>query len=152
MVMKSLRELVAWCARAPQGVRVPADLVAQLGEAHFEGDSALPEAHDPTTTASPVSEWTWRERVWTAPAETRLGLVEVAEALGRSRSWCYKRTGSEAGDGRLPVRKLDGEIIITVGELRTWIRDHEEIHHGLPMSSSTWERQGLRVVHGGPPR
>ena len=73
---------------------------------------------------------TWRERLWTAPSEMRIGLHEVAEAFGRSRSWCYKRTGSAAIDG-IPCRRLDGELVFLVGELRAWWRSREEsVHEG----------------------
>jgi hypothetical protein len=74
---------------------------------------------------APVPESSWRERIWTCPPETRLGISEIAEALGRSKSWCYKHTGASAED-RLPVRKLDGEVVVTAGDLRAWIEAHED--------------------------
>ena len=91
-------------------------------------------------------EMTWRERLWLVPAETRLGVHEVCEALDRSQSWAYRRTGAKAEDP-LPHRLMDGQLVFTAGELRTWIRQHEESVHELPMDSTPGER-ALRVVDG----
>lgn len=88
----------------------------------------------------PVLSLTWRERLWLVPSETRLGVGDVAEALARSKSWVYKRTMVTAED-RLPHRKLDGELQFCAGELRTWIREHEEIETSLPMTSTPAERR-----------
>jgi predicted DNA-binding transcriptional regulator AlpA len=70
---------------------------------------------------------TWRERLWTVPAETRLGVVEVAEALNRPRSWVYRHTSTRTGLSRLPHRKLDSELEFLAGEIRKWIKRNEEI-------------------------
>jgi len=85
----------------------------------------LREALDPAPS-------TWRERLWVVPSETRLGVGEVAEALGRPKSYVYERTGSKA-ENPLPHRKLDGVLLFAAGELRAWIRDSEEAIHGGPM-------------------
>jgi predicted DNA-binding transcriptional regulator AlpA len=79
---------------------------------------------------------TWRERLWLVASETRLGAHEVAEALGRSRSWIYKRTARGA-EGRIPCRRLDGELVFLAGELRAWIREREESVHEGPSDRPT---------------
>ena len=96
--------------------------------------SRLPEANEPESPPAESSplELTWRERLWLVPAETRLGVVELCEALDRSQSWAYRRTGAKAED-LLPHRLMDGQLVFTAGELRTWIRQHEGSVHELPM-------------------
>jgi hypothetical protein len=60
-------------------------------------------------------------------AETRLGVREAAEALGRPVSFVYRHTSEKAAGGaRLPHRRLDGELVFVAGELRSWLREHEE--------------------------
>jgi predicted DNA-binding transcriptional regulator AlpA len=68
---------------------------------------------------------TWRTRLWTVPADTLLGVPEIAEALGRSVSWTHKRT-APSSDDPLPVRKLGASVVVTAGDLREWIQDHLE--------------------------
>ena len=103
----------------------------------------LPEAGERETTQSEPSpiELTWRERLWLVPAETRLGVAELCEALDRSQSWAYRRTGPKA-DEPLPHRLLDGQLVFVAGEIRHWIREHEESVFELPMDG---ERQ-LKVL------
>jgi hypothetical protein len=74
----------------------------------------------------------WRERIWTVAAETRIGAAEVAEAVGRSRDYVYRATSPKAGEDRIPHRKLDGELVFQVGELRQWIRSREDVIHTPP--------------------
>lgn len=88
-----------------------------------------------------VVELTWRERLWQAPAECRIGVEELREALGVSESWVYNRT-RESADPRLPHAKLGGALSFKVGEVRAWIRDHEESVVGYRMESAPGE---LRV-------
>lgn len=86
---------------------------------------------DPDPEPVPVAEpepATWRERLWTVPAETRIGVRELAEAVDRSRDWVYRRT-AKAADDRLPHRKMDGELTFVVGEIREWINGHEDVIH-----------------------
>ena len=97
---------------------------------------------DPAPTPS-----SWRERLWTVPAETRLGIAEAAEALGRSRSWIYKATSG--GTTGLPFRKLGAELLFVAGELRTWVREHEDGVVGAPMASTTAERFTRAATPGG---
>ena len=140
----SLPELVAWLRRAPSGTRLEALEVARiLGDVAMES----PPSHDNTTgrDQGQVEPPSWRERLWVAPAETRLGVGEVAEALGRAKSWVYAHTGPKADDP-IPHRKLDGVNVFTAGELRAWIRDREEVVHGGPMHSTEAERRGLHAV------
>jgi hypothetical protein len=73
-------------------------------------------------TASTI---TWRERLWTCPPETRLGVREVADALGRPSSWVYRSVSAKRGTCRLPARRLDGELVIEAGVVREWVREHE---------------------------
>ena len=103
----------------------------------------LPEAaeHETTRTEPSPLELTWRERLWLVPSETRLGVHEVCEALDRSSSWLYRHTGPKAEDP-LPHRLLDGHLVFVAGEIRHWIREHEESVFELPMDGA---RQ-LKVV------
>lgn len=61
----------------------------------------------------------WRERIWLAPPETRLGVDELAEALGRSRKFIYRRLN-------IPRQRLDGVLMFKAGDIRTWIKRTEE--------------------------
>lgn len=77
----------------------------------------------------------WRVRIWTCPPETRLRVLELEEALGRPRSWIYRRTSERAAaangrHGRLdmiPHRKLGGELVFVAGDIRRWIEEREHI-------------------------
>ena len=90
--------------------------------------------------SAPEVEPTWRERLWTAPAEVRIGTQEVAEALGKPVSWVYRHTSGKSGYTLLPHRKLDGELLFVVGEIRAWVRDHEQVGHAARMDSTAAER------------
>lgn len=98
----------------------------------------LPPAESEVSPPPPgpveVSAASWRERLWTVPAETRLGLEEVCEAIGRSPSWIYHRTSAKA-ENLLLYRKLDGTLVFTAGEVRAWSRGQEEVVHAGPMGS-----------------
>ena len=136
-VFEKLQDFLAWCELAPPGTLLLASEVAELLSDtpldHQEGHGTP----DPLPIETPS---TWRERLWIVPAETRLGVVEVAEALGRSRSFVYARTAVTAKN-RLPHRKLNGFLVFTAGELRTWIRETEKEVVGLPMESTSFERE-----------
>jgi len=111
-----------------------------------EGADALKDAakkvgaqpSEPEATPATL-ELTWRERLWLVPAETRMGVNELAEALGRSKSWVYKRTQGRAGEELLPYRKLDGELQFGVGEIRTYLHEREEVVFRLPSESTQAE-------------
>lgn len=92
--------------------------------------------------------WTWQERLWVCPAETRLGTEELAEALGVAKGWIYARTAKAAEDP-LPHRRLDGSLHFVVGEVRAWLKQREEILVAGPMESMEAERRDFRVVDGG---
>lgn len=72
---------------------------------------------------------TWREMLWTVPAETRLSLPEVCEALGRSRSWVARRLTTPASERPIPIphRRLDGVLSFVAGEVRAWLAQVETI-------------------------
>ncbi len=112
-----LTGLLAWLREAPAGTTVPtAKILARLEE-------VLPVDN---TTPLGATEPTWRERLWTAPAETRIGRQELLDAVGRSENWLYRHTGTKAKCSRIPCRKLDGELVFVVGEVRKWLLEHEE--------------------------
>ncbi len=96
-----------------------AEMAARLEELSPVGDTAPDGALAPTPT--------WQERLWTAPPETRIGRQELLDAVGRSENWLYRHTGVKAKCSRIPCRKLDGELVFLVGEVRQWILEHEEM-------------------------
>lgn len=142
----TLRERLA---RAVEGMPAEASVslpVAWLRDRLAEdGEEGAPELEREPGPAGAV-EWTWRERIWACPAETRLTVEDAAEALARSASWIYKRTAPSADPGdRLPARKAHGGLVFTAGELRTWIRDHEESENGVPMTTTEAERRAWKA-------
>lgn len=78
----------------------------------------------PVALPEPIKH-TWRERLWLVPSETRLGVREAAEAIGRPVSWVYRRTSPKSAKAPLPHRRLDGELVFLAGELRAWVEGHE---------------------------
>ncbi len=113
----------------------------------FQGllDEARDEPVQQPTQQPPDFNWTWREKLWIAPAETRIGTAELAEAFGRPKSWVYAHTQAEA-ENPIPHRKLDGVLVFTVGEVRAWVRESEEVLVAGPMESTRSEIRGLVVV------
>ena len=112
-----LTGLLAWLREAPAGPTVPAARILARLEEVLPVDNLTPfEATEPT----------WRERLWTAPSETRIGRQELLEAVGRSEHWLYRHSGAKAKCSRIPCRKLDGELVFVVGEVRRWLLEHEE--------------------------
>ena len=98
-----LLSLLEWLRGAPPGTTI---LAAAMAEALANVGSATASApREPV----PLS---WREKLWLVPAETRLGVREVAEKSEKAP---------------LPPRKLAGELVFTAGELRAWIEGHETI-------------------------
>lgn len=110
-----------------------------LGQVESKGEREAPQPSPETP------ETTWRERFWTAPAECRVGVQELTEAVGVSESWIYQRTRKDA-DPRLPHAKIGGSLTFKVGELRAWIRDHETVEEAYRMEPTAGE---LRAVEGG---
>jgi hypothetical protein len=119
---ESLVDLLAWLDAAPVGTLLDAhrfsETITALAVANAQSDAQQAPEH---------AGGTWRDRLWVVPPETRLTVVDVAEAFGRPKSWVYRHTSEKcAGADRLPHRKLDGELLFLAGELRTWLNDHEE--------------------------
>jgi predicted DNA-binding transcriptional regulator AlpA len=115
----SLSAVLDWLRMAPAGTMVDAAAIREALEGAGEGPAPAP------VLPLPHLEPPWRERLWTAPPETRVGVRELAEAVGRPRSWVYRRTGQNGKKALLPHRKLDGELVFVVGEIRDWLREHE---------------------------
>src|SRR5690242_7467645 len=97
-------EIREWLAAAPRGTLVEAQALAL---ALAEADEGRPQGN-----ASQGGQLVgWRERLWTAPPDTRMGVAELCEALGRTKSWVWRHTGPSSPGPRLPHRKLDGELV-----------------------------------------
>lgn len=140
---ETVGEVVRWLQRAPDGTRLEASAVLAILEGlNAEADPAPAPAVVPSG-----AEWSWRERLWVVPAETRMGVEELAEALGHPKSWIYARTGPKAED-RIPHRKLDGMLFFAAGEVRSWIREREEVPVGGRMESTVAEKR-LEILEGG---
>jgi hypothetical protein len=65
---------------------------------------------------------TWKERLWTVPAETRLSARELVEALGRGIDFVYRHTGPSAPGRRIPHQKIDGALVFIAADVREWLR------------------------------
>lgn len=139
----SLSDLHRWASDAPPGTSIDAATLAETLADLVESKPV--EAAEPDPVPAPLAEWS--VRLWSVHPECRLDVGAAAEALGRSKSWIYKRT-SPNGDGpRLPHRKLDGALTFTAGELRAWIRDHEEsVHEGESWTPGDQRRPRLEVA------
>ena len=108
----TLAALRAWLEDLPAGTLVPArELVARL-------DTTGPPPVSPHVAAEPTAA----ERLWSCPDQTRLTVVELAEALHRPASYVYGLTRS----GTIPHLKLDGHVVFVASELRTWLAEREE--------------------------
>lgn len=128
-----IQELLSWARQAPPGTTIPAaSLVDVLAAEENGGDTP------PVSQPSPSLPMTWADQLWIVPAERRIGTRELAEALGRSRSWVY---GHLTGEGAIPHAKLDGELTFKVGEVRAWLRATEEVVREGPMESMPTERR-----------
>ncbi len=137
-------DFLRWCQSAPPGTQLPAHSVARMLELAVDGKKPS-NASRAAESGGTTCEWTWREKLWLVPAETRIGTAELAEALGRPKSWVYARTQAGAVDP-VPHRKLDGTLTFAVGEVRAWIREREEVLVGGPMESTEAERRSLLVI------
>lgn len=127
---QTIAELRLWLGRAPEGTTLPAATVAAL----LDGCEDGPEPTSPPSAESvEAAPETWRVKVWTVPADVRIGKHELLEAVGRSESWLYRHTSAKA-DHRIPHRKLDGELVFVVGEVRAWLKEHEDIIEAGPMA------------------
>lgn len=117
-VKRSWRELQALLQASLPGTLVDAHVLAQALTV------SLPDAGRPAAVEYPMS---WRERLWVVPPNTRLGVVELAEALGRTRSWVYRHTGPSSPGARIPHRKFDGELVFLAGEACQWVLENESV-------------------------
>ena len=134
---KTKRKILERFRGLPKGTLVPVEaLLEALADdtpARDEGASgqarALPSGIAEPEGPAPQS---WRVLLWTVPAETRIGREELLEAVGRPRSWIYRHTAAKA-EHRIPHRKLDGELVFVVGEVREWLRESEEIVQAGPL-------------------
>lgn len=125
--LSSVADLRAWCVAAPPGTRVDVEWIAE-----FLATVAENEDEGTGPTPAPMEPPPWREKLWTVDGATRLGVVEVAEALDRPKSYVYARTGPSADDP-IPHRKMDGALVFQAAELRAWIRECEEVVAAGPM-------------------
>lgn len=107
-------------ARLSEARECLANAERALGEADAKGGAR--EEQPAAQTAEP----SWRERLWSGPSEARIGVEELADAVGRSTSWVYQRTRSDA-DNPIPHAKLGGALTFRCGEVRAWVRDVESV-------------------------
>jgi len=95
--------------------------------------ASLPEAAPAVAAPDATALAGWRSWLWNCPAETRLGVAELAEAVGRPKSWVYRHTSERAAlSDQLPFRKFDGELVFVAHEIRAWLREHEEVVQPSP--------------------
>lgn len=125
--MRGINELRRWVATAPKGTTVSTEALTEMLDA-FDAEPAA----GPDRITSPALPWT--VLLWSADPETRIGRAELLEAVGRPASWLYRHTGPKAKH-QMPHRKLDGELVFVVGEIRRWLRDREEIVMAGPMDT-----------------
>jgi len=111
---ETLNDVIRWLRAAPPGTILDSSSVLELLE------PLVDEAPHPMTARATAS--TWRERLWTVPSDTRIGVTELSEAIGRSASWIYRRTGPSAGEECIPHSKLGGELVFIVAEVRDYLR------------------------------
>ena len=120
-VMIPVRVLRAWLAED----------AAERQEA-VEPGATLPSASIPALSGeqAPARE-SWRTLLWTCAPETRLGVSELSEALGRSSDWVYRACSAKWATARgrepLPCSKLDGALQFRAGSVRDWLRRAERV-------------------------
>ena len=144
---QTLAEFINWLGLAPPNTSLGAkDVHALLVK--LVSSPVAPVTAQPSVVPEP----TWRERLATAPAETRIGVTELAEAVGRTKSWVYRHTSAKSGAPMLPHHKLDGELVFLVGEVRRWLDQNEEVivpaivaHILRPRGRGTPESQRQRL-------
>jgi len=136
--VKTLADLRTWLEMAPAGTSVPAASVLAL-LAEIEPASLAPVAAEVATEPR-----TWREKLWTCPGETRLGVEELCEALGRPKSWLYRHTSAASGYERIPHRKTTDGLVFVASEIRAWIEQQETVVVSpiTPVTSITPARRG----------
>lgn len=120
-----LEGALAWARSAPKGASLPVSAVVRLLEDVQDSRDETRKAQAPLSSDRP---WTWREKLWDTPSETRLGVIELAEAVGRSKSWIRK----QARAGEIPARKQGQAFVFLAGEVRHWVRESEEVVNAGP--------------------
>jgi len=109
-------DIVDWLRAFPAGTYVLAsEIAARLDAAPPRAAAHAPQSAPPT----------WREKLWTVAPETRLGVAELSEAIGRSADYVYRHTAPGGIGARLPHSKLDGALVFTVAAIRDWLRQTE---------------------------
>jgi hypothetical protein len=108
---------------APVGAAVTVTLPRAALLALVQGDGTRPQL-DPDLGRAAVG---WRAMLWTVPEDTRMRVADVAEALGRPRSFVYRAVAAKQGEHRLPAARLHGELSFTAGTVRAWLQ-REEAH------------------------
>ena len=78
----------------------------------------------PSPAPQPAS---WKERLWVSDPRVRLGVAELSEAIGKARDTIYKLTSAKGNGARIPHRKLGGELVFVVGEVRRWLEEQEQV-------------------------
>src|SRR5262249_55911872 len=119
----TIADLLAAARLLPDGasLTLPREALLEL-EQVVTSKAIGDQAAQVESSASP-----WQEKLWTVPADTRMSLTNVCDALTRPKSWGYRHTSPASGLPRIPHRKLDGELVFIAGEVRAWVRDHEEV-------------------------
>ena len=123
--MKTLADLQRWVAAAPPGTMLSVERLSELF------DELEPDGEQKPVTAPPLP---WQVLLWTVDPETRIGPDELLEAVGHPISWLYRHTAKSATN-RIPHRKLDGQLVFLVGEVRWWLQEQEEIIEVAPRES-----------------
>lgn len=127
-------ELRRWLAAAPEGAQVtfPCAQLARI----LAADHPEPVAAEATPGTVPVS---WRERLWTAPADQRLNASEAAEALGMSLRALYGHTHPNRGrhgdtktprpaeERTLPFHRVGTRLLFVAGELRAYLQQNTRV-------------------------
>lgn len=137
-----LHRLRLMLEHTPPGSMIPVDWVRSIVEEEAGPAQTVPDPEPATASED------WRGRLWTCHPDTRLGVAELCEALGKGKSWVYRHTSEKSveanGYNPLPCRRLDGELIFVASELRQWIQANETRVHTPPAT----DRPTWRVVEG----
>jgi hypothetical protein len=139
--LQTLSDVLAWLRSSPPGTLVTAADIYHVLQGVTDG---APAPFGREGSPVPVST-SWRERLWTAPEETRIGVTELAEALGKTKWWVYRQTGARSGPLAIPHRKLEGALVFIVGEVKAWLPTHEDVIRSSPSSVSI--EAGRRASH-----